>query len=284
MRKGSFEKMPPSAWGAFLVVLLAGLLSGSVVHGQSRRVVNGLGLAPSLQAEYALSGDDYVFTGTNTPFSTGGFDGLDLDRAGLNAGYERFWDTRWSGGATLGLSAYSVNRNGGEVSPLEVDIAPELFLRHWNTLGSFNFRQRLGVEYLIAGGEGNESRARTRLRFDLDRLLPVGRVVLRPRLSYEAFAYLRFQRDENEPKERTIDFTALRAEVGLRLSDHFDFTPWFAYQSAYSNVLQQTDIDGNVVIPGGRRNFVTPVLGLDLRYTIFKGKQVFDRRQLPTQH
>ncbi|MBC6606355.1 hypothetical protein H8B13_05970 [Hymenobacter sp. BT188] len=275
--------MPPSVWGVFLVVLVVGLLSGSVAQGQSRRVVNGLGLAPSLQAEYALSGDDYVFLGTNTPFSTGGFDGLDLDRVGLNVGYERFWNTHWSGGATLALSGYSTARDG-DVSPLYVDVIPELFLRHWNTLGSFNFRQRLGLEYLIPGGEGNESRARTRLRFDLDRLIPVGSVVLRPRLSYEAFAYLRFQRDEDEPKERTIDFTSLRAEVGLRLSDHLDFTPWFAYQSAYNNVLQQTDIDGKVVIPGGRRNFVTPVLGLDLRYTIFKGKQVFERRQLPTQH
>jgi hypothetical protein len=284
MHKGSFEKMPPSAWGVFLVFLLAGLLSGSAVHGQSRRVVNELGLAPTLQVEYALSGDDYVFIGTNTPFSTGGFDGFDLDRAGVSVGYERFWNTRWSWGTTLGVSAYSTSRDGGEVSPLDVDVAPELFLRHWNTLGSYNFRQRLGVEYLIPGGTGNESRARARLRFDLDRLIPVSRVVLRPRLSYEAFAYLRLQRDEGEPKERTIDFTALRAEVGLRLSDHFDFTPWFAYQSAYNNVLQQTDIDGNVVIPAGRRNFVTPVLGLDLRYTIFKGKQVFDRRQLPTQH
>ncbi|QIL75924.1 hypothetical protein [Hymenobacter sp. HDW8] len=231
-----------------------------------------------------MSGDDYLFLGTNTPFSTGGFDGLSLDRAGLNMGYERFWNTRWSGGATLGLSSYSTT-GGGDVSSLYVDVVPELFLRHWNTLGSFNFRQRMGVEYLIPGGVGNESRARTRLRFDLDRLIPVGgQVVLRPRLSYEAFAYLRFQRDEDDPKERTIDFTALRGEVGFRLSDHFDFTPWFAYQSAYSNVLQQTDIDGKVVIPGGRRNFVTPVLGLDLRYTIFKGKQAFERRQLPTQH
>jgi hypothetical protein len=237
-----------------------------------------------LQAEYALSGDDYVFLGTNTPFATGGFDGFNLERVGLNVGYERFWNTRWSWGTTLGVSAYSTNLKGVEVSPLEIDLAPELFVRHWNTIGSFNFRQRLGVEYLIPGGEGNESRARTRLRLDLDRLIPVGRVVLRPRLAYEAFAYLRFQRDEDEPKERTIDFTALRAEVGLRVSDHFDFTPWLAYQSAYNNVLQQTDSNGNVVIPGGRRNFVTPVLGLDLRYTIFKGKQVFERRQLPTQH
>ncbi|WP_143434915.1 hypothetical protein [Hymenobacter roseosalivarius] len=237
-----------------------------------------------LQAEYALSGDDYLFLGTNTPFSTGGFDGFDLTRAGLDAGYERFWNARWSWGTTLGVGAYSTNRDGGEVSPLTVDVVPELFLRHWNTLGNYNFRQRLGVEYLIPGGTGNESRARTRLRFDLDRLIPVGQVVVRPRLAYEAFAYLRFQRDEDAPKERTIDFTALRAEVGLRLSDHFDFTPWFAYQSTYNNVLQQTDINGNVVVPGGRRNFVTPMLGLDLRYTLFKGKQVFDRRQLPTQH
>jgi hypothetical protein len=103
-------------------------------------------------------------------------------------------------------------------------------------------------------------------------------------LAYEGFVYLRLQRDENEPKERVIDFSALRAEIGCRVSDHFDFTPWVASQTAYSNVLQQTDASGTVVIRGGRRNFVTPVLGLDLRYTIFQGKQVFERQQLPTQH
>jgi hypothetical protein len=283
MNKRFLGKMPPSYWGAFLAVLLIEILAGPTAHSQSRRVVNGLNLAPVLQVEYALPDDDYLFLGTNTPLATGTYQGLILNRAGLNAGYERFWNTSWSGGATLGLSGYSTNR-GGDVSSLNVDVVPELFVRHWNTLGSFNFRQRLGIEYIIPGGADNESRALTRLRFDLDRLIPVGRVVLRPRLAYEAFAYLRLQRDEDEPKERTIDFTALRAEVGCRLSDHFDLTPWFAYQTGYNNVLQQTDVNGTVVIPGGRRNFVTPVLGLDLRYTIFQGKQVFDRRQLPTQH
>jgi hypothetical protein len=164
-----------------------------------------------------------------------------------------------------------------------VDTTPELYVRHWNTLGGFNFRQRLGLEYNIPGG-ASQSRALARLRLDLDRVVPVGRVLLRPRLAYEGLAFLRLQRDQNEPKERVIDFTALRAEAGVRLSDHFDFTPWFAHQSAYAFVLPQTDAKGTLTIPGGRRNFITPAIGVDVRYTLFKGKQVFERRQLPTQH
>ncbi|GGE97274.1 hypothetical protein [Hymenobacter cavernae] len=243
---------------------------------QSRRAVNSLEVWPELQAEYALEGDSYAWLGLNGPIATD--NDTERKQLGLRAGYEHFWDAKWSGGGLLRLDSYS-----GAQSTRYTDVTPEAYLRHWNTFGGFNFRQRLGLEYYIPAGNA-ESRALVRLRFDLDRLVPVGRIVLRPRVAYEGRAFLRLQRDANEPKERVIDYTTLRAEVGVRLSDHFDFTPWFAHQTSYAFTLPQTDAKGNVTIPGGRRNFVTPVLGLDVRYTLFRGKQVFERRQLPTQH
>jgi hypothetical protein len=240
-------------------------------------VVNFWEVGGEVQGEYALQNGNYGFLSVRHRRTNI----LNYNQA--KAGYEHFWNDRWGIGGTARYDYYRVREYPSGERVMQGEFVPEVFLRHSGKVGSFNLRQRLGVEYNFPETP-NEGRALGRLRLDVDRLVPIGRVVLRPRLAYEGFAYLRLQRDENEPKERVIDFTALRAEIGCRVSDHFDFTPWLAYQTAYTNVLQQTDASGNVVIRGGRRNFVTPVLGLDLRYTIFQGKQVFERRQLPTQH
>ncbi|OUJ75236.1 hypothetical protein BXP70_04225 [Hymenobacter crusticola] len=243
--------------------------------------MNGLELWPELQVEYALQADSYGWLGVSAPLTTAAGSGLKY--AGLRAGYEHFWNTQWSGGGLLQVATYNNYRIGSNEKRLSVDVTPELYVRHWNTFGSFNFRQRLGVEYFIPAGEA-ASRALARLRFDLDRLVTVGGVVLRPRVAYEGRAFVRLQRDSNEAKERVIDYTTLRAELGVRLSDHVDFTPWFARHTAYAFTLPQTNATGQVTIPGGRRNFVTPYLGLDVRYTFFRGQEAFERRQLPTQH
>ena len=269
-----------------LVLLGIGLSSATSALAQ-RRAVNSVALLPTVQAEYALHGDDYLLLSLNGPVSTGNYNGTGLDRVGARLGYEHFWNTRWSGGGTLDIATYGQGHLlGNDAGTLRADVAPEVFARHWNTLGSFNFRQRLGVAYLVPSGIGANSRALTSLRLDVDRLVPVGsgRIILRPRLSYEAIAYLRFQRNELQPKERVIDFGYARAEVGIRLSDRFDFTPWFGYQTTYVFALAQTNPMGQVTTMAGRLNLVTPVVGLDARFTLFRGKAAFERRQLPTQH
>lgn len=249
-----------------------------------RRSVGSTLLLPEIQAELALKGDDYLLLGVRGPISTGSYKGTTLDQLGLNLGYERFWNEQWSGGATLRTDVYSAYRNGTDVSRLYVNTTPELFVRHWSTIGAFNFRQRLGVEYFVPGGDDAKSRAITRLRFDLDRVFPLGQTLaLRPRMSYEAAAYLRLQRDESEEKERVIDFGNMRAELGVRVSPRLDFTPWVASQTTYINALVQRDANGNPT-SGGRTNLLTPVVGLDVRLTLFTGGSVFERRQLPTQH
>lgn len=264
------------------LVIGLGLLTGSAALAQ-RRQVGEMAVWPELQGEYALQGNDYALLGVRLPLLAEAGAGLQAQQFGLRGGYEHFWNTRWSWGGNLYLDSYSATRNGVDVSYLHANVTPEVLVRHWNTLGSYNFRQRLGVEYFIAGGPNTESRGLTRLRLDLDRLIPVGRIVLRPRVAYEGMAYLRLQRDESQPKERVIDYTSWRADLGVRLSDHFDLTPWFAYQTTYYFVLGGTRPDGTE-FSGGRRNIVTPTLGVDLRYTLFRGKQAFERRQLPTQH
>ena len=261
------------------------LLLGETAVAQ-RRSTSDLVLLPEVQAEIALPGNDYVLVGFN---AIGGnySGGPEFSSGQLRFGYEHFWSENWSGGGTLRVVT---ERNGGygdgDFQGLAGNVIPGVLVRHAAPLGLLRFSQRLGVEYAARTGNslGSDSRAHARLRLGLDREFAVGsRVKLRPRLSYEALTYLRFQRDENQNKERFIDFGNARAEVGVRLSPRIDFTPWFALQTQYINALMQFDQNNNPV-SGGRTNLRAPVLGLDLRFLLGKNALSANRIVLPTQH
>ncbi|MCR5888628.1 hypothetical protein LRS06_12805 [Hymenobacter sp. J193] len=251
----------------------AGLLAASQAQAQ-KHIRYELELWPEAQVEYALQSGNYAFVGLRGQRTTNaaipnpdGFYGKQLQ-----VGYEHFWSAQWSIGGT---ARYQREEGTGALTP-------EILLRHRGKLGSFTLGQRLSAEYRIT--DVGQSRASTRLRVDLERAFQIGRTIrIRPRLAYEAAAYLRLQRAEDEPKERFIDFGLARAEVGLRFTDWLDLTPWAGYSTSYQLVLGQTDEEGNP-IPGGPRNFRRPVVGADLRFTLFQGGRVFERRQLPTQH
>jgi hypothetical protein len=191
-----------------------------------------------------------------------------------------------SAGATLRVLGGS-NYSYGDFLGLEGNITPGALVRHTGKLGAFNFRQRLGLEYATTFdvlGSNNENRAFTRLCLDVDRVFPLGgKLAIRPRITYEIVTYLRLQREENQLKERVVDFGNLRAEVGVRVSPHFDFTPWIASQTFYLNGLPRFDANGNQ-ISNGRANLLTPLIGLDARLTILTGAATAERYQLPTQH
>ena len=265
---------------ALALALLLGLSLVLPAAAQTRRSVYGLQLWPELQAELALTDNDYLLlavrgqnnTDNNGSRSPNRFLGFDERR--VSAGYEHFWTEHWSGGATLGY----VSMNDIYV------LVPELLLRHRSQLGPLTFGQRLSFERTFSGPATYVSQNVARLRVDLEKVLPVGRLALRPRLSYQAETRIRFLKAETEPNERFIQFTSLRGELGCRLSPSLDFTPWFAYQTSYSLSLAQTDVNGNITIPAGRFNAVSPVVGLDLRFTILQDRDASTRQQLPTQH
>jgi hypothetical protein len=266
--------------------LLGTLLLTTAATAQTRREVQDVQLGPELQGELALKNGDYLLVegyGRNIP----AYNGLDtdrflgLDQHGLGVRYEHFWSDKWSGGASL----QHVSSGGFKY------VAPEVLVRHRSPIGPLTFGQRLGVYRTIPFGSlarsvANEGVTVANLRVDLEKLFPVGSgsFALRPRLSYEAATRIRLgKRDAFENDERTIQFTSLRGEVGCRVGDHFDFTPWVAYTTAYYFTIGQYDAMGNPT-GGGRLNLATPVIGLDARFTLFSGKTVFERRQLPTQH
>ncbi len=265
------------------LALVAAALLAHPATAQTRRTVFGVQLWPEAQAEVALDGSDYLLIsarGQQNTDNNGYADPnrfLGFDQRRLSVGYEHFLSEHWSIGATLPYIGF------GKTYAL----LPEGLLRHRSPVGPLTFGQRLSVEYLIPGQTGAKGATFARLRADLEKSFALGSAVaLRPRLSYEAATHLRaFSPDDNpDVDERTVQTTSLRAEVGVRLSPAFDFTPWFAYQTQYSFGLEQTDAFGKVTVPAGRANTIAPVLGLDLRYTFLNGKDAATRQQLPTQH
>ncbi|OWP64800.1 hypothetical protein CDA63_00100 [Hymenobacter amundsenii] len=260
------------------------LLLAENAAAQDRSTSNVV-LLPEVQAEIALPGNDYVLVGVNA-FSQTNRGGSTFAGGQLRVGYEHFWNEHWSWGPTLRIGS---DAGGGYGDFLGVvgNLTPGVLLRHAGPIGSFRFSQRLATEYAASTNDSfsnNGNRAHARLRLGLDREFGFGpRLKLRPRLSYEALAYLRFQREANQNKERFIDFGSARAEVGVRLSPRIDFTPWVALQTQYINALPQFDQNGNPV-SGGRTNLRTPVLGLDLRFLLGKNALSSDRIILPTQH
>jgi hypothetical protein len=263
----------------FAGFLLATMLS-SPVMAQTRREVYGWHLWPELQAEMALPGNDYLLVAVRGQNNTdnNGFDNssrvLGFDERRVTIGYEHFWNERWSVGGTLGY--VSANETYA--------LLPEVLLRHRSALGPLTFGQRLSLEHSFPGATGAKGRTNARLRADLEKIIAVGDFVLRPRLSYEALTQVRILRDDNDLDKRTIDFTSLRGEVGIRFSPLLDVTPWVAYQTQYSISLPSFDALGNVKVPGGRANAVSPVVGLDVRFTFLRGQDASTRQQLPTQH
>ena len=269
----------------FSLALVAAALLALPATAQTRRTTFGVQLWPEAQAEVGLGldGSDYLLISARGQQNTdnNGFANsnrfLGFDRRRLSVSYEHFLSEHWSLGATLPYTSFSQT----------YELLPEVLLRHRSSVGPLTFGQRLSLERLIPGQTGGKGSTYARLRADLEKTFALSTTVaLRPRLSYEVATHLRAFSADDDPnvEERTIQFTSLRAEVGVRLSPAFDFTPWFAYQTQYSFGLAQTDNYNNIIIPAGRANSVAPVLGLDLRFTFLSNEDAATRQQLPTQH
>ena len=259
----------------------------------AHRSIQALELWPELQAELVLRNGDYLLLalqGQRSTTDTYSNRTLGFDTRRVAFTYEHFWNEHWSWGAAARYeSAARIEvGSGGDA------LVPGLLLRHRSPIfGGITFGQLLSLERQfytnrhLLGGPNPSGQTWGRLRVDVERLFPLSSeaagLALRPRLSYAASTHLRFQKDANDAEERTIQFTSLRGEVGVRLSPQIDFTPWFAYQTVYRQDLVFTDRN-QVPVSGGKINAVYPTLGLDVRFTLPSVGAKADRQQLPTQH
>ena len=273
-------------------LFLALLALPVVATAQTARTSAGVSLMPEAQLEIALPGNDHVWlrlNGVRVSDDASADRQLGFDQGLVGAGYEHFWNERWSWGATATygqpITTHYFRTN---------IVTPGLLLRHRSSIGSFTFGQRLGLEYTLnpptlLGSDNYPDRTLVRLRLDVEKSFPLKAgatdgVSLRPRLSFEPLAFVQLQRDEDTPESRTIDFTALRAEIGCRLSPRVDFTPWFAFSTKYYYTLPQYDAMTGKQVGGGNVNQRTPLVGLDLRFTLLPNGDAVGREQLPTQH
>jgi hypothetical protein len=268
-----------------LLITTAGLLLSGAAAAQVRVDSRVTALVPEAQLEVALPGNDYVLLSYNLVGIAGKGYTTTFDSGQLRAAYEHFWSEHWSGGATVRVVGRS-NPGNGDLLGMPGFIIPGVLVRHLGNVGPVTLGQRLAVEYLISPDyyiySNRKNRALARLRLDAEHPFVLNeQLTLRPRLAYEAAAYLRFQRDEDQLKERVVDFGSLRGEVGVRFSPSFDLTPWVAYQTSYRNSLLFYNAIGDPA-SGGKVNYRTPVVGLDLRLTV--GNVSAERRTLPTQH
>lgn len=280
------------------LLLLPLLFLTTAAFAQTTRTVQDARLWPELQSELALKNGDYllltlrgerVLADENQSLRHLGF-----DAGQVRVAYEHFWNARWSWGAAARFNGGSGQLQVGSLSG--ETLTPELLVRHRSPiLGGLTFGQRLSAERLFPftqgykGGPGPGGQNWGRLRVDLEKSFLLGSglatgLALRPRLSYEASTHLRFQKAAANADERTIQFTSLRGEVGVRVSPVIDFTPWFAYQTKYDIELAKYDRNNVQTDPEHNINLVYPTVGLDVRFTILPAGTRVDRQQLPTQH
>lgn len=247
-------------------------------HAQTVRETQPLALVLAGQGELALKNGDYLLLDLGAVRYTGD----DYANQGAAAvSYEHFWSPKWSWGGRVLATRY-----GGSGAT----VIPEVLLRHRSAVGPLTFGQRLSVERRFYVNNSTSNQNWGRVRLDLEKIIllggadPATGLALRPRLSFEAATHLRLQKQDNEPSERFIQETNLRAEVGVRTSARFDFTPWFAYGTTYIVRLPRYDDKMVQTLAGGNLNTRTPLLGLDLRFTFGPGRGAAGRQQLPTQH
>lgn len=278
--------------------ILFSTLLPALAYGQGTGILKrSLTVQPEIQVEVAPNTRSYVFVGLGGlrygDYNTVVTDRtLGLDTRYLTAGYEQQLGSGWwSWGATL--------RVAGSSRPSNTAWQPGLLLRHRSALGGgLVLGQRLATEYALKGDTRLDpayilnsqytaaSRLLVRLRLDLyrqDGFQVADWLNLSPRISFEPALFLRLQRETNDLDKRTIDFTALRADVSATVpGTHLTFTPWFAWQTQYQSILIQTQ--NGVPTSNGKLNTRLPTMGIEVRINLSHKVDAEGQFALPTQH
>lgn len=245
------------------------LLWGAHPAMAQKRVYRSPALWPELQLDYVLpSGSMWFFRNHYRHVVDQDFNYLRqtgplqyLERVQFRLGYDHSLNAHWR----IGFSeSYAVERN-------RKILFNEVFARYAQAVGPVQLSQRLSLEYLVRWPKNNNGRLR--LRTGLDHTFQLGKSQFKPRVSYELFYVLSYHpRTEGEAPTRWVDRSRLRLEGQLVLNPHLAFTPYFLCQTDYFFVEAAFDGNNQVLRPGGRQNHLTPVWGLELRYTLHKKK------------
>jgi hypothetical protein len=251
------------------------IVVGSSSVGRAQNIVHRSGTAwPELQVEYVFKSTSYLYfrnqyrhnfdPDLNHLYEAGPL--KYLERVQFRAGFEHMFNNHWSGGIA---EAYAIERT-------RKILFNEIYLRHLSSLGTFRITQRASIEHIVQWGRSDLGRVR--LRADIDREIKLGSLNLRPRIGYELFFNIDYlPTEQSRNTQRRVDRTRLRFEILCPLTGHLAITPFFTRQSDFLIVEPAYDANNNLIRSGGKRSYVTPIMGLDLRYAIFKGGKPFPR-------
>ncbi|RDV15179.1 DUF2490 domain-containing protein [Pontibacter diazotrophicus] len=226
---------------------------------------------PELQVNYGIGEDGLLFfrnqyrINTDTryndlretgPLST-------FERIELALGYEHTFTDHWRGGAMLRYAAEDYPKSAFGA----------LFLRHNGSIKSLFFNKQVMAEYV--NQENLDASVRFRLTGELGKQFPLRSKFITPSISYEALLLSGLGKDENmETQERGIDRTRLRINITYELTDKLRLTPYFMRQTNYYYALVSPVYnEEEQLIEEGyttKRNRISPVVGLELKYTINK--------------
>jgi hypothetical protein len=254
------------------IILLAMLVAGAAPVSAQRRVAREPALWPELQLDYVFKSTSFLYFRNHYRHVLDNdfnhlreSNGLQyLERIQLRLGYEHVFNPNWSAGLS---ESYAIERTRNI-------LFNEVYARHTWAIGKFRLTERAIAEHIMRWPKNDNGRFR--FRADLDHTFNVGNTTLRPRASYELFFYIDYQPDP-AAENRRVDRTRLRLDCQVILSDHVAITPYFIRQSDYFIVEPAFDQDNNILRTGGRQNHITPIWGLEARFSVFEGGTSFPR-------
>jgi hypothetical protein len=189
-----------------------------------------------------------------------------LERLQFRLGYEHVFNPNWSTGVS---ESYALERSRNI-------LFHEVYGRHTGAIGKFRFSQRASFEHIMRWPKNDNGRFR--LRADFDRSFQIAHYALRPRASYDLFLNIDYSSNAHSGTEnRQVDRTRLRLDCQLILNNFVALTPYFIRQTDFFMVEPALDADNHIIRPGGRLNQVTPIYGLEFRYSVFAGGDPFPR-------
>lgn len=238
-----------------------------------QRVSRSAAVWPELQLEYVFKSTSFLYFRNQYRHALDhDFNHLrekpvlrSLEWVQFRLGYEHILNRSWAGGLAT-CYAFTRNRN---------ILFTEIFARHSGPVGKFRFSQRAAFEHLMRWPR--DTNGRFRLRLDLDRSFPIGQVNLRPRAVFEAFHNVYYQDRHPAFPTRWVNRSRFRFDCQMTFNSHVAINPYFMRQTDYLIVEPAYDANGQVLRPGGKQNHISPVWGVELRYSFFEGGQPFSR-------
>lgn len=242
----------------YLILVLAVL---PLLGNAQQKVKAPTAIWPELQLSYGVGESGVLFLQNQYRINTDErYNGVgSFERIEFTLGYEHTFTDHWRAG---GLFRYAKEN-------MPSSNFTSAFIRHTGNLKGLFFNKQLMLDYV--NQERRDPFGRFRLGAELGKRLPLGQHYITPALSYELFVVKEFGNETNNLQVRTIDRTRLRLDVTYELSEKLRITPYFLRQTDYYFVEVSPKYDENdVLVENGyttKRNRVTPVFGLELKYT-----------------